>query len=84
MELDDYEELSKQEREKNKKIIAIFEKWLSEAGLKEKTIHKHIDNVAFYINEYLLYEEIIPAVKGIGSLNGFFDWFFPRKAMWSS
>jgi len=42
------------------------------------------NHLLFYINEYLLYEEAIPAKEGITSINGFFNWFFPRKAMWSS
>ena len=81
---DDYEEQAEQERENNKKIIRIFRKWLMESGLKDKTVNKHIDNALFYINEYLLYEEAIPATEGITSINEFFNWFFPRKAMWSS
>ncbi len=84
MSYEDYEEEVAREKDKNEKILGIFEKWLNENGLKEKTINKHIDNVSFYINEYLLYDECIPANEGITSINGFFDWFFPRKAMWSS
>ncbi len=84
MSYEDYEEEVAREKEKNEKILGIFEKWLNKNGLKEKTINKHINNVSFYINEYLLYDECIPANEGITSINGFFDWFFPRKAMWSS
>ena len=84
MSYEDYEVEAAREKEKNEKILGIFEKWLIESGLKEKTINKHIDNVSFYINEYLLYDECIPANEGITSINVFFDWFFPRKAMWSS
>lgn len=72
------------EREKNEKILTTFKKLLKDSGLKDKTIKKHIDNVSFYINEYLLYYDCIPATEGITSINGFFDWFFPKKAMWSS
>lgn len=84
MEYDEYAALAEEEREKNRKTLGLFEEWLMARGLKKKTVNKHIDNVAFYINEYLLYEEIVAAADGIGSINGFFDWFFPRKAMWSN
>jgi len=84
MTYEQYEEQAEKERENNRKIIQLFRKWLAETGLKEKTINKHVDNILFYINEYLLYEEAIPAKEGITSVNGFFNWFFPRKAMWSS
>ncbi len=84
MAYDEYEEQAEKERKKNKKIIQLFRNWLVDSGLKEKTVNKHIDNVIFYINEYLLYEEAIPATEGITSINDYFNWFFPRKAMWSS
>ena len=84
MTYEQYEEQAEKEREDNRKIIHQFRKWLVEKGLKEKTINKHVDNILFYINEYLLYEEAIPAEEGITSINEFFNWFFPRKAMWSS
>ena len=84
MTYEQYEEQAEKEREDNRKIIHLFRKWLAEKGLKEKTINKHVDNILFYINEYLLYEEAIPAEEGITSINEFFNWFFPRKAMWSS
>jgi len=84
MTYEQYEEQAKQERENNREIIQLFRKWLAETGLKEKTINKHVDNIVFYIDEFLLYEEVIPAKEGITSVNGYFNWFFPRKAMWSS
>ena len=84
MSYQDYEKEAAREKEKNEKLLRIFEQWLIDSGLKKKTINRHIDNVSFYINEYLLYDDCIPANEGIISINGFFDWFFPRKAMWSS
>jgi len=84
MTYEEYEEKAEKERERNSSIIKLFRTWLTETGLKEKTVNKHINNVSFYIDVYLLYDEVIPATEGIASINGFFDWFFPRKAMWSS
>ncbi len=84
MSYEDYELESKQMQAENGKLLAGFVEWMLEANLKERTIRKHVQNVDFYINHYLLYEDCTRAMDGISSVNGFFDWFFPRKAMWSS
>jgi hypothetical protein len=84
MSYEDFERKSQEIRAENAVLLDGFRKWLSEGGLKEKTIEHHIQNVDFYINHYLLYDDCTKAVDGVSSLNGFFNWFFPRKAMWSS
>jgi site-specific recombinase XerD len=71
-------------REENAVILEAFEKALKMSGLKEKSIRKHLSNIDFYINHYLLYDGLNRAKDGVVSICGFFDWFFPRKAMWSS
>lgn len=80
----DYEQEANKVRSENGLLLDGFEAWLAETGLKEKTINKHIGNVAFYINEYLLYEDVVRPQEGLSAINEFFNWFFPRKAMWSS
>lgn len=84
MSYEDYEIESEAIRGENRVLLEGFEKWLRQSGLKEKTIKKHSQNTDFYINHYLLYDSCTPAKEGISSMNGFFNWFFPRKAMWSS
>jgi len=84
MSYEDYEKESEVIREENKIFLEGFEEWLRLSGLKDKTIGKHMQNVDFYINHYLLYDSCTPAKEGVSSINGFFNWFFPRKAMWSS
>ncbi len=84
MSYEDYERDSKAIRAENDVLLDGFEIWLSQRGLKEKTIRKHRQNADFYINDYLLYDDCTHAKDGVSSLNGFFNWFFPRKAMWSS
>ena len=82
-----YEKLEKEAEEiraENEALLHGFGEWLSVSGLKTKTVRKHIQNVDFYINDYLLYDDCSHAKDGVSSLNGFFNWFFPRKAMWSS
>ena len=84
MSYEDFEVKSQEIRAENKVLLEGFEKWLLASGLKEKTINKHMQNVDFYINDYLLYDSCTHAKDGTSLLNGFFNWFFPRKAMWSS
>ena len=84
MSYEDFEKESEAIREENRILLEGFEEWLRQSGLKDKTIRKHVQNVDFYINDYLLYDSYTPAKEGVSAINGFFNWFFPRKAMWSS
>ncbi len=84
MSYEDFEEESEAIREENRILLEGFEESLRQSGLKDKTIRKHVQNVDFYINDYLLYDSCTPAKEGVSAINGFFNWFFPRKAMWSS
>ena len=80
----DYDQQADQIRAENAVLLEGFETWLKESGLKEKTVRKHLGNVSFYIDDYLLYDDIVRPQDGLSAVNGFFNWFFPRKAMWSS
>lgn len=65
--MDDYAQYEKdceRIRTENQKLLDEFENWLQEANLSERTIKKHIDNVDFYINEFLLYEDVTAAKDG--------------------
>ena len=84
MSYEDFEKESKSIREENRILLDGFEEWLRQSGLKDKTIRKHVQNADFYINDYLLYDSCTPAKEGVSAINSFFNWFFPRKAMWSS
>jgi hypothetical protein len=59
---------------------ATFEHNHAAANMKNKTVRKHLGNVSFYIDDYLLYDDIVRPQEGLSAVNG----FFPRKAMWSS
>jgi hypothetical protein len=80
----DYEQEANKIRSENAELLDGFKAWLAESGLKEKTVDKHAGNVSFYINEFLLYEDAVRPQEGLSAVNEFFNWFFPRKAMWSS
>ena len=79
-----WERESERIRKENEALLKEFTTWLTDAGLVNKTIKSHIGNVEFYINDYLLYADIIEAKDGALEIGGFLgDWFI-RKAAWSS
>ena len=53
-------------------------------NLSKKTITKHVQNVEFYLNEFLTYYEVIPMELGASHIDEFLGNWFIRKAMWSS
>jgi hypothetical protein len=66
--LDDYEQYEiecERIRESNGNLVADFEDWLRESNLADQTISKHVENIDFYINEYLLYEDAIEPQDGV-------------------
>ena len=68
----------------NEQILQDFKTYLQDNGLAPKTIDRHVSNIDFYINNYLLYDDIENPEAGHYRLDDFFCDFFPRKAMWSS
>lgn len=80
----EYEELCKKIRDDNEEYLTIFERYLTEAGFSDKTIHSHLGNADFYLNDFLLYAELIPMEEGGMYINEFLGFFFIRKCMWST
>lgn len=83
-EYEEYESLCELRREENEKYLDIFEESLEQSGLSEKTIRKHISNVYFYLDTYLLREDANPMKEGCYLISGFLGDFFIRKCMWST
>jgi len=84
---DDYEQYEiecERIRESSEQLLENFGNWLRQSNLTEKTIGKHVGNVDFYINEFLLYEDAIEPQNGIFSVGMFLGYWFIRKAMWAS
>ena len=81
---DEYEKKVESVREENQKLLDQFQTWLKAKGLTEKTIYRHIFNVEFYINNFLLYESIIKPAEGSYSIGMFLGYWFIKKALWSS
>ena len=79
----EYEQACARISDENKTLLEGFKHWLVK-GLAEKTIKRHIENIGFYINDYLLYYDAVPASKGADFVLTFFGDWFPRKALWAS
>lgn len=84
MSLNDHEKEIKKIRDENNILLKDFRKWLEKDRLSEKTINNHVKNSDFFINEFLFYEDAIPACKGISRVSMFLGYWFIRKAMWAS
>ena len=85
--LNDYEQYEaecERIRESNANLLGDFEDWLQKSGLADKTIRQHVENIDFYINEYLLYEDAVEPQDGIDDVSMFLGYWFIRKAMWAS
>ena len=52
--------------------------------LKARTVDKHIENAAFYVNECLLYDDAVRPEEGWNRIDYFLGYWFIKKAMWSS
>ncbi|MBN1900786.1 recombinase [Candidatus Sumerlaeota bacterium] len=83
-EYEKWEQDCKRIRSSNNKLLLEFGTALKKDGLSEKTIDKHLNNVDFYINEYLLYDDAREPQDGIHAISMFLGYWFIKKAMWSS
>lgn len=85
--MDDYEVYEKEcqkIRETNEELLELFENDMTKKGLSQKTINRHVSNVDYYINEYMLREDATPMEKGVGMLDMYLGYFFIRKCIWST
>lgn len=85
--MDDYAKYEKdceKIRKNNERLLNDFGYWLKASKLKDKTINKHVGNVDFYINEFLLYEDAVQAKDGASEIGMFLGYWFIRKALWAS
>ncbi|MCF6313652.1 MAG: hypothetical protein L3J39_14495 [Verrucomicrobiales bacterium] len=85
--MDDYEKWEQdceRIRGENEKLLLEFAEWQKSKGLSAKTVSRHVGNVSFYIDEFLLYEDAIEAKDGLSEVGTFLGYWFIKKAMWSS
>ena len=80
----DYDAECERIREKNAEYLALFERALKQQGLADNAIHRHVGNVDFFLNDYLLYDDANEMESGCSDVGGFLGDFFIRKCTWSS
>ena len=68
----------------NSLLLKLFKEDLIKSGLKEKTINRHLSNVDFFLNEFLIRSDALPMEEGISMLDEYLGNFFIRKCMWST
>lgn len=84
MDYDQYLKECKKIKETNYLLLDLFKEDLIQSGLKEKTISRHLSNVDFYINEYLLHYDAYPMEEGLNMIDDYLGNFFIRKCFWST
>jgi site-specific recombinase XerD len=83
-EYEEYEAECEKRKEENQIFLTGFEGYLKDKNLSQKTIDKHLGNIDFFINEFLLYEGPKEASDGVSEVSYFLGFWFIRKAMWAS
>ena len=78
-----FDDIQKEIKIINKAYIDLFEEKLTKENLVSKTIDKHVDNVDFYLNFFLLFYEPLKMEDGITHIANFYDFFF-QKCYWAS
>lgn len=71
-------------REQNAGYLELFQRALKQQGLADKAINRHVGNVDFFLNEYLLYDDANEMESGCSDVGGFLGDYFIRKCTWSS
>lgn len=84
---DDYAKYQKEcerIRKTNAQLLDEFSAWLRAKGISDKTVQTHCENMDFYLNHFLLYEDAEEAASGVSRVNMFLGYWFIKKAMWAS
>lgn len=66
------------------KFLKEFRKWLEDKGKAESTVDRHLSNCNFFLNEYLMYENVDSVEESPHAIGHFLGYWFIKKAMWSS
>lgn len=80
----DYDEECERIREQNAGYLELFQRTLKQQGLADKIINRHVGNVDFFLNEYLLYNDANEMESGCSDVGGFLGDYFIQKCTWSS
>ena len=71
-------------QETNDFLLELFEEDLVKSGLKQKTVNRHLSNINFFLNEFLVRTGALSMEEGISMLDEYLGNFFIRKCMWST
>ena len=82
--MEDFEKKVQVIQKENKFILEKFKRYLTSKKLSKSTIEKHVGNIDFFINDYLLRYDAVPAREGSNEIGFFLGNWFIRKAMWAS
>ena len=81
-----YDERVRAIRAYNQPILEDFRAWLEQSGFTEKTIENHVDNIDFFTDYLVYYDDPLKKLDEADSIDVWMfltDWF-PRKALWAS
>ncbi|MHB8599611.1 MAG: phage integrase N-terminal SAM-like domain-containing protein [Ktedonobacteraceae bacterium] len=70
----------------NQPLLNSFREWLEQSGLAEKTVKVHVENIDFFTEYLVYYDDPLKKLDEADSSDVWMflsDWF-PRKAMWAS
>lgn len=81
---EEFEQACKKIKKVNQGLLTQFEAWLTASGLAPKTAERHVFNVDFFINEYLLHEDPCEAGEGVSHVSDYLGYWFAIHATWSS
>jgi len=70
----------------NAPILAQFQTWLEQSGAAKKTIKNHMDNIAFFAEYLVYYDNPLKRLDEADSsdVSLFLSSWFPRKAVWAN
>lgn len=74
-----YEAACERIREQNAVLFESFREWLGRHDMSGSKIRLHVRNADLYINNYLLYEDVVEAANGISSVGMFLGYWYIRK-----
>lgn len=82
----DYDAQVKLIQAHNQPLLDAFQAWLEESGLASKTIKNHLDNIDFFADYLIYYDDPLKRLDEAEDEDVFLfltSWF-PRKAMWAN
>jgi len=71
-------------REESNRLLPEFREWLVEKGLSDKVINSHVSNVEFYLDPFLIHQDVKSAAEGVEEIGYFLGYWFISKAAWAS